>query len=590
MSAYLCSLEMLLVLDNFEHVINGVGLLADLLAAAPRLVLLVTSRQRLSLAAEWLYELQGLAFPAEDADGPLAEFSAIQLFARRARQERGDFALLSSEALAAADICRLVQGMPLAIELAAAATGVQSTAEIARQLRSGLDALTADWADVPPRHRSVRAALEHSWSMLSDDERRVLRRLSVFSGGFDSAAGEAVAGSVPADLRGLRNKSLLQIREGDRFDLHPLIRAYAAERLSARGETVETARRHLSYCTTMAEQGEQALKGREQLVWLRRLETDHANILAALVWAEENDYPGAARLAAAMWLFWFMGGHLLESRRHYEHLFPGRKSLPVHPRARLVNGYASTLMGQGDFEALEPVAREGLAGYRDAEDDEGIALSYHHLGISIRAKGTYDEAITYLNEGIAPARRIAAVTSTWVLTVVQDTLASTLVMWGRFAEAEVFVRKIEPLSLERGDRWIWAYALLRLAGIASHAGDLTVARSEYEKSLAVAEEYGDRRLIAYISLDLADIVLREGNLAEAWRRAKTAERYCLEVGDKTTRAEALEMLGDILNRRGFPAEAVARYQEAHDLFSAAGDEKAVTRLTAKLEGLVQSEA
>ena len=155
---YLRGRDMLLVLDNFEHLVGGANVLTQLLAAAPRLVLLVTSRERLNLTTEWLYELPGLDCPAEDAGEPLAGFGAIQLFARRARQERGDFALLSAEAIAAADICRLVQGMPLAIELAAAATGGQSTAAIAQSLRAGLDALTVEWADLPPRHRSVRAA------------------------------------------------------------------------------------------------------------------------------------------------------------------------------------------------------------------------------------------------------------------------------------------------------------------------------------------------------------------------------------------------------------------------------------------------
>jgi predicted ATPase len=159
---YLRRLELLLILDNFEHVVAGANHIAELLAAAPRVVALVTTRQRLNLAVEWVYELPGLAFPDENSAMPLAQFGAMQLFARRAQQERGDFALLSAEAVAAAEICRLTQGMPLAIELAAAATSLQPTAEIARQLRHGLDALAADWSDVPPRHRSVRAAFEHS--------------------------------------------------------------------------------------------------------------------------------------------------------------------------------------------------------------------------------------------------------------------------------------------------------------------------------------------------------------------------------------------------------------------------------------------
>ena len=586
---YLQSRDMLLVLDNFEQLLDGASVLARLLAAAPGLVLLVTSRQRLNLAAEWLHDLHGLAFPAMDTTEPLSGFGALQLFARRARQERGDFALVSAEATAAAEICRLVQGMPLAIELAAAATGIQPTAEIARQLRSGLDALAAEWADLPPRHRSIRAAFEHSWTTLSGDERRVLRQLSVFSGGFDADAAGAVTGATPADLRHLRDKSLLQIRDGGRFDLHPLIRAYAAERLAARGETKETARQHLEYFTSIAEQGEQAIKGHEQLVWLRRLESDHANILAALTWAEAHDYPAAARLAAAMWLFWFMRGHLHESRARYEHLYTARTTLPVHSRARLLNGYASTVMGQGAMGELSEIAGEALACYREWGNNEGIALSYHHLAIAVRARGDLDAAAEYGSEGILAARRSLDNHPTWVLSILLSNLSATFTTMKRLAEAETLAREDEDLCSARGDKWAWAYSLLRIVDIQKANADSSSARENLLKILAVAEEYGDRRLIGYVSMDLALIAISGDDLGDAWRRAEITRQVSLETGERLSRAEALEMLGDILTRRGFPAEAALRYQEARETYAAAGKENAAGLVAAKLAGLTLAE-
>lgn len=582
---YLRSRAMLLVLDNFEHLVAGANVLTQLIAAAPRLTLLVTSRERLNLTTEWLYELAGLDCPAEDGGEPLAGFGAIQLFARRARQERGDFALLSAEAIAAADICRLVQGMPLAIELAAAATGGRSTAAIAQSLRAGLDALTVAWADLPPRHRSVRAAFEHSWSMLTGDERRMLRRLSVFSGGFDAAAAEALAGANRDDLRRLRGKSLLQAAEDDRFDFHPLIRTFAGERLAARPEMDETARQHLVYFTALAEQAEQALKGREQLAWIGRLEADHANILAALTWAEANEYAAAARLAAAMWLFWFMRGHLVESRSRYERLYPGRDRLAVHLRARLLNGYASTIMGQGDFGAIEPVALEALACYREAGDDEGIALSLHHLTIPASEEGDEQRAIAYAAEGITAARRVEGVNSTWSLNVVRDTHSSTLLNTGRIDEAVSLIRENESLARGLGDRWFWAYTLIKLVMIDLDNGQLDEAREESLKALAVAEEYGDRRLILFASIYLSEIALRLADLPEAWRRAETAERYSREVGDRGSQAEVLMMMGDILARRGFPAEAARRYHEARAEYEAIGDDSATQKAAEKLDEL-----
>lgn len=584
-SDYLRSREILLVLDNFEHLVAGANVLMALIAAAPRLVLLVTSRERLNLSAEWLHELEGLDFPAEDASDPLADFGAMQLFARRARQERADFALLSAEAVAAAEICRLVQGMPLAIELAAAATGGQSTTAIAQALRAGLETLSVEWVDLPPRHRSVRAAFEHSWSMLTEGERRILRRLSVFSGGFDAVAAEAVAEATPADLRRLRDKSLLQAGEGGRFDFHPLIRAFAAERLAARGETAQMAREHLAYFTAMAEEGEPALTNREQLTWIRWLEINHANILAALSWAEEHDYHGAARLAAAMWIFWFLRGHLVVSRRHYERLIAERHTLPVHLRARLLNGYSSTMMGQSDLAEIESAAIEAMACYRDAGDDEGIVLAFHHLASGMRGKGNEEGAIDFLREGIVVARRLPDTSSTAYLSVILDSLSSILVDLGRFDEARLLVQENESLDLERGDLWSWTYELFRSGEINLKVGELNTAREELLKALAIAEEYGDRRMILFTSLYLSEISLRDSDLPEAWRRAETAERYSREVGDRSAHAEVLSMMGDILARRGFPAEAARRYQEAREEYAAIGDESAAQKAAEKLDEL-----
>lgn len=585
LTEYLRAAEMLLVLDNFERLVSAADRLSRLFAAAPRLVLLVTSRERLGLATEWLYDLQGLDFPTGGNDEPLASYGALQLFARRARQERGDFALFSSEATAAAEICRLVQGMPLAIELAAAATGVQSTVEIARQLHSGLDALSVEWADLPERHRSVRAAFEHSWAMLTDDDRRILRRLSVFTGGFDADGAEAITGSSLGDLRRLRDKSLVQTRGDGRFNLHPLIRAFAAERLEARGEAGEAQESHLRYFTQMAEEGEAGLKGPEQLAWIRRLEADHANILAALSHAENNGQVEAAHLAAVMWLFWFMRGHLHESRRHYEGLYPCREQWPIHVRARFLNGYTSTVMGQGDFGAIEPLAGEALACYQAVGDDEGVALSLHHLAISWRVRGEFSESATCGNDSIAAARRVAPAGSSWVLTIALNTLSSTYLDMEQPARAVSLMREAEAITSANGDQWAMAYTIVRLAECDLVSGSDEQARAKLLKALALAEAYGDKRLIAATTIRLSKLALGACDLDEAWVRAESAERHYQEVGNRLARAEALGILGDVLLRRGYPQEAALRYEEAKAVYLASGDERAAQKVDSKLSDL-----
>lgn len=581
---YLHARELLVVLDNFEQLLDGASQLGELISAAPGVVFLVTSRQRLGLTNEWLVELGGLDYPAHDSSAPLAEFSAIQLFARRAQQERGDFALISAQAASAAEICRLVQGMPLAIELAAAATTVLPANVIADQLRNGLVALSAEWTDLPPRHRSIRAMLEQSWSLLSAEERHALRYLSVFRGGFDVAAANEVAGASAEALRRLRDKSLLQVQPtSGRFDLHPLIRAFAAERLLSRDEDGDAARRHLAYFTNVAELAEQGLKGHDQLDWLARLETDHANILAALSWAEQHDLEGAARIAAAMWLFWFMRGYLLEARRRYEWLYPQRAGLPLRRLAPLLNALTSAIMGQSDFGRIEPVAAEALTCYRALGDIEGIALAFHHLALAARAAGNLEEADRLGREGLAVTQAGADRKLAWVTTVLLDTQASTLRERGQLDEAEALIREGEAIGLEIGDRWGWSYKLVKRALQALERGQLDLARSKLEQTLSVASEFGDRRLLGFAFIHLGLLALREGNLAEAWQRLETAERYHQEVGDRLGRADAQELLGDILTQRGLTAEAAQHYREAHDLAAEAGDLVAAQKIASKLQ-------
>ena len=585
---YLEERNLLLILDNFEQLLDGAVLLTALMAAAPGLVLLVTSRQRLGLSTEWAYELQGLAYPAEESNEPLAEHGAIQLFARRARQVRDDFALLSAETVAVAEICRLVHGMPLAIELAAAATAVLPVTQIVGQLRDGLDMLSAEWADLPPRHHSIRAVFDQSWIWLSDDERFVLRHLSVFSGSFDAEAASSVAGTTPADLRRLHEKSLLQVREDGRFGLHPLIRAYAAEQLSAREENITARQRHLNYLIKVAEKGEQALKGQEQLQWINRLEADHANILAALTWARDNDYTGAVQLASAMWLFWFMRGHLRTSREHYERLYVARDKLPLRLRARLLNAYTSTIMGQSDMDYIEAVAQEALTCYVELGDHEGIALSYHHLAIAAREQGHPEESIVYATQSISSAQRAAEGRPIWELTVAQGTLASTLTYLGRFEEAEALVGEEARTTLRAKDRWGWSYALAKLANIALDKGDFDTARAELQQVLGIAREYRDRRLVAYAALQLGIIALQQDDLAEAWQQIESTERHYSEVGDRSGQAKALELLGDIFRQRGFIAKASAHYREVQETYVAIGDSAAARRVGEKLVEIEKS--
>ncbi|MGH2353778.1 MAG: ATP-binding protein, partial [Chloroflexota bacterium] len=246
---YLRDKAVLLVLDNFEHLMHGAALLAGILAAAPQLKLLVTSREALNVQEEWLYPIQGLPFPDSELAADLEDYSAVRLFAERARRVRWDFSL-DAERAGVVRVCRLVEGMPLALELAAAWTKTLPCAEIATEIESSIDFLATRLRDVPERHRSMQAVFEQSWARLDGGERAVLRRLSVFRGGFRREAAEQVAGASIPTLSLLVDKSLLRLEVDGRYQIHELLRQYAEERLRCAAD--EAAQVHDRHCAHFA--------------------------------------------------------------------------------------------------------------------------------------------------------------------------------------------------------------------------------------------------------------------------------------------------------------------------------------------------
>ena len=280
--------SLLLVMDNFEHLLAGVDLLADILQAAPAVKCLVTSRERLNIQEEWGLSLEGLSFPEDDVQGSLESYSAVRLFAQRARQFQVNFSPEGNER-AVQQICSSVEGMPLGLELAATWLRVMSCPQIAEHLGSSLDFLTTPLRNVAERHRSLHTVFEQSWKLLTTDEQAVLMRLSVFRGGFDLDAAQAAAGASLAMLAGLADKSLIRLLGNRRYDLHELLRQYTEQALEATG-TADTAHSaHSSYYLKFVAKRDADIKGRRQQTGLYELRIDLENIRASLFWAVEHE-------------------------------------------------------------------------------------------------------------------------------------------------------------------------------------------------------------------------------------------------------------------------------------------------------------
>ncbi|MBZ0298947.1 MAG: LuxR C-terminal-related transcriptional regulator [Anaerolineae bacterium] len=311
---YLENRQLLLVIDNFEHLMAGVHLLADILAAAPGVTILVTSREILNLQEEWVWQVGGLEVPANDAEASVDAYSAVQLFAERARQVTHDF-LLADEQPQVVRICQLVGGMPLALELAASWVRHLSCDTIARQIAANVDFLVARASNIPARHHSIRAVFDHSWQLMSPEARHVFSKLSVFQGGFTYEAAEQVAGASPGTMAALVDQSLVRRHRSGRYDLHELVRQYGAEQLEHTGQTEAVRNAHSAYFAHLMLECGIDIKGRAQLAGLNAVGTDLDNFRAAWIWAADHrDY---ARIEQMIEGFYWYRNH----RGRYNEVF-----------------------------------------------------------------------------------------------------------------------------------------------------------------------------------------------------------------------------------------------------------------------------
>jgi len=508
--------RLLLLLDNFEHLMAGADVLSALLTACPALKLLVTSRERLNLEGEQLFQVEGLPLPPMTLTTEEAAYQdAVQLFLQRAKRVRLDFTLHDRALPHVLRICRLLGGAPLGLELAAASLRLMPVADIASEIERGLD-LSAQTRDIPGRHRSLRATFEHSWRLLTDKEQEVLRRLSVFVGGFTREAAAQVAGASIPLLASLVDKSLLRVLEGGRYDRHPLIYGYTREKLSERPEEEAAARAaHARYFLELAETSEAKHRGEEQALWLRRLEEEHDNLRAALSWTlSGSDLETGLRLAAALYHFWYYRSHPVEGGRWLEQaLAVSRTREAWRPlRSKLLSATGILADMRGDHGRAVVLFEERLALARELGDLGGQAKALNSLGIIALEERDYAHAHALLEASLA-------------------------------------------LRREQGERETLANPLCNLGVVALSQGDYDGAQVYLEESLAISREVGDSMGIAICLSNLSAAVLDGGNLVHAEALMAEALRLFLDLGDKDGLASCFEGLAAVCARRGQVREA-----------------------------------
>jgi len=543
---YLREKSLLLTLDNFEQLLPsptqaseaGLELLIEILSQAPGVKLLVTSRERLNLQGEWVFQVSGLPIPPADEAEQSSSYSAITLFVERARRVKADFKLTTEDRVAVAHLCRLLEGLPLGIELAAAWVRLLSCAEIVQEIESNLDFLTSSARDVPERHRSLRAVFDYSWRLLALDEQQALQRLSVFRGGFRREAAERVAGAGLMLLSKLESRSLLQRLEAGRYNLHELIRQYAYDKLKSSGQDEDSCRRHLAYFTALAQEAEVQFLGPQQADWYNLIEQEHDNIRAALAWSFA---PGAApaqveqglQLASALDRYWHGRGHLREGYRWLEHVTTAGDSIAPAIRACALSMFAWLVWQLGDLSRAAAILQESVVLFRQLGDESGLANALDSLGDIAwfsgdfeAGKAYYAESLSLLRQGGDSSRIGLSLYSTGRLHV----------DYGYYQEATVFLeeglRLLESVPHWRGV----AMCLNALGRLAFFQGDLPLAASRFAEALQWFDKLGNQMEIAECLQELAVLAAELGrpNRAILFWSVATALRDRLGVSFNTT--------------------------------------------------------
>ena len=546
LETYLRDKELLLILDNFEQVPGAAPLVGDLLSACPRLEVLATSRSVLRVYGEQEFAVPPLELPHPGrlpAIDRLSQYEAVRLFIERAKAARPDFSVTDENAPAVAEICMRLDGLPLAIELAAARIKLLPPRAMLERLGSRLKLVTGGARNLPERQRTLRGTIEWSYTLLEEGERALFARLAVFSGGRTLQAIEAICdakGDLPVDtldgVSSLLDKSLLRQEEGPegepRLVMLETIHEYAREKLEASGEAEEVRRLHAEFFLSLAEEAEPELIGPDQLACLERLEAEHDNMRAALSWSLEREPATAFRLAGMLARFWEIRSYFSEGSRWVEAALrlSGRPNTITEPatRAKLLSEAGTFAYYRADFDHATALHGEALELYRELGDDSGVAFALMCLGAQYGEKGDHERGAPFFEEALALSRRIGDRRN---IVMTLQNLADVERQRGNYERAKTLGMESMALAREMEDKW-------QLARIVGWVGLLTVFRLDehdlaegfLKESLTLNREVGSWEYFAYSLEGFAGLAGAKAQGARAARLWGAAEALRKTIG------------------------------------------------------------
>ena len=563
LSEHLKHKRLLLLVDNCEHLLDACAKVADtLVRQCPGLKILASSRQALGTAGEQTYRVPSLSLPDRNVvptPQALSQYESVRLFIDRALLVRADFQLTDNNAPALASLCRHLDGIPLAIELAAARVRSLSVEEIDCKLDQRFRLLTGGPRMALPRHQTLLSLIDWSYDLLHEPEKLLLQRLSVFAGGWTLPAAEEVcAGQGVADweildlLTMLCDKSLVvaeQLEGHSRYRLLETVRQYAREKLVESAGEAAVLNRHSNYFLALVEETEPELDGTEQAEWLRRLEEEHENLLASLESClADAGSRGGLRLCGALGDFWVMQGHLSEGREWYERVLSKAGNEERTPeRAKVLNAAGALALYQGDFPAAREWYEESLAIARQLGDRRGIAAALSGLGLLALSLGDFSSAQTQNEESLAIARELGdrrGVAASF------GNLGAVALSQGDFLAAQPLLDESLSFARKFGDRWNMGLILYRLGLVAGFRGDYPAARMLLQESLAIRREFGDRGGAAGALSGLGMVAYDQGDhlASGALYRESLVMRRAL--GDRSAIAISLEGMAEVVAALG----------------------------------------
>ena len=554
---------LLLLLDNFEHLLAGAHFIPELIAQCTNLKVVATSRAPLNLVDEWVMPLEGLAVMDDPVGGDILSQDAAQLFFQRAKRARLNFSPTAEELGSVLEICQLVQGFPLGLELAATWVRMLTCRDIAQELRENLDFLSVHTRDRADRHRSLRAVFESSWGLLKPEEKDVLSGLSVLRGGFRrEAAADLVGATIPV-LVSLVEKSLLRVDASGRYDRHPLLYVYTNEKLEEDRRS-ELQRRHSEHFLAFAEELNLKLKQPQNALPLNLLEREHENLRAALDWSLEHAPETALQLAGALGRFWEIHGYINEGCTYLQAALVSQQEVPATTRARALSALGTLVLLKGDVAQARLVLEEGLRLRQRAGDEPGVAEILNRLGHIAIQKAEYAEAEKSYTESLTIYRHLSDKEG---MATILNNLGEVDRCQHDYNGAKNFYEQSLTLCQETGDMRGRAIVLGNLSAVSRRLGDTVAAKTLMEESLMLKYELRDEIGLSYCFAGLAGVACDAGQAGYAAQLLGMMDALLERMRhqmDMVDRVDADGVRDSVLSHLG-PAKFDAAWRTGHTM-------------------------